>query len=137
MAMIENDPTNNLFATAEEIKSFFVRLDRPSQVKLIFDVQNLWSMGVFPTMEVYRSPLKMFIGYLHVKGGIKHARSSELQWKSSLGRCPWPVAEMVKRAVADGISPVICLDLPRCAKPGYEYENIVERDLHYLRTVLS
>ncbi|TDF95945.1 sugar phosphate isomerase/epimerase family protein [Paenibacillus piri] len=137
MVTIENDPQSNILGSVDEITGFFERLDRPDHTHFTFDVQNLWQMGVFPTMDVY-AQLRPLIGYLHVKGGLKHPVTGELQWKSSLEDASWPVAAMCKQAAADGVSPVICLNPPHgAARPGCDYNGMEQRDLAYLKSLFA
>jgi hypothetical protein len=57
-----------------------------------------------------------------------------LKWRSSLADASWPVAEITRRVAEDGVSPVICLNPSHGAsKPGYDYADIVARDIAYLR----
>jgi hypothetical protein len=135
--MIENDPTNNLFGAPKEILSFFEKINCFGKSKFTYDAQNLWCMGIFPSMKVYEQ-LKPIMGYLHVKGGIKDSESNELKWQSSLEDASWPVQEMSSQAVADGVTPVICLNPSHGeVKPGYNYENIVKRDLDFMKLILD
>lgn len=137
-ATIENECSACIFAGPEEIISFFELLDRQDKVYFTYDVQNLWQMGTFPSMGVYRQ-LKPLIGFYHLKGG-QHGEdgTTTLQWKSALEDASWPVAEMTRRVIQDGVSPVICLN-PSHGKPkeGYDYDNIVQRDLDYMKTLIG
>jgi hypothetical protein len=134
--MIENDPTNNIFGNPEEILRFFEKINRYDNSFFTFDVQNLWAMGIFPTIEIYKQ-LKPIIGYLHVKGGIKDTESHKLRWQSSLEDASWPVLEMSTQAVEDDVSSVFCLNPSHGEiKPGYDYSNIVKRDLDFLKSFL-
>ena len=51
-------------------------------------------------MAIYEE-LRDLIGYLHFKGGQAGA-DGKLAWASSLAEASWPVADIVRRAVADG-----------------------------------
>lgn len=134
---IENDPQNNVFGSPSEILRFFEILNRPGKTHFTFDVQNLWQMGVFPTMDVYRQ-LKPLIGYLHVKGGIMDPVTTMLKWKSSLEDASWPVAEITMQAAANGISPVICLNPSHGAvQSGYDYDHMEKRDIDFLRSLFG
>ena len=73
---------------------FFKLLDRPESVALTWDVQNLWQMGTFPTIDVYYQ-LKDLIHYYHLKGGQFRGDSPSLYWKSNLTRGPSGKEEMV------------------------------------------
>ncbi|MCC2686582.1 MAG: xylose isomerase-like barrel [Paenibacillaceae bacterium] len=133
---IENECERNIFSTPQEIIDFFTVLDRPSSVYFTYDVQNLWQMGTFPSVEAYRS-LKPLIGYFHLKGGVA-GEDGRLLWKSTLEHATWPVAEMTREVVRDGISPVICLNPSHGRKrEGYDYDRMVKRDLDYIQSVIQ
>lgn len=132
-ATIENEIDGSLFAHPVEIIDFFEELDCDGRVTFTWDVQNLWEQGTFPSVEVYEE-LKPLIGYYHLKGGQRESASSELHWRTGLEDASWPVAEITRRVVADGVSPVICLNPSHGKpKPGYDYANMVERDLAFIR----
>jgi sugar phosphate isomerase/epimerase len=132
---IENECERNIFSSPQEIIDFFTVLDRQKVVYFTYDAQNLWQMGTFPSLEVYRS-LKPLIGYFHLKGGVA-GEDGRLLWKSTLEQATWPVAEMTREVVRDGISTVICLNPSHGRKrEGYEYDRIVKRDLDYIRTIV-
>jgi sugar phosphate isomerase/epimerase len=133
---IENEHSDCLFSEPAEIVSFFQELDCAGKVSFTYDVQNLWQMGTFPTMDTYRE-LAPWIGYFHVKGGRTEGGGTGLAWKSSLEDASWPVAEMTQQVVNDGVSPVICLNPCHGAlKNDYNYEDLAWRDLQYLRRVV-
>ena len=130
---IENEARGSLLANAEEVLDFFDALGFSGEVCFTWDVQNMWQMGTYPTVEVYEQ-LKAVIGYVHLKGGQSEPNSTALKWKSSLEDASWPLVEIASRAVADGVSPVICLNPSHGEeKPGYDYRNIVQRDIEFIR----
>jgi hypothetical protein len=136
-ATIENECSESIFANPDEITVFFRLLDRPNKVHFTYDVQNLWQMGTYPSVEVYHQ-LKPLIGFLHLKGGQYGDEGTSLQWKSALEDASWPVAEMTKLAVLDGVSPVICLNPSHGKlKEGYSYEHIVQRDLDFVKSLIA
>lgn len=133
---IENECNSNLFAKPKEIINFFHVIDREDRVYFTYDVQNLWQMGTYPTLSVYRE-LAPLIGFYHVKGGQKDEGSDKLLWKSSLADASWPVADMTLQVIADGRSPVICINPSHgTAKPGYDYDNVYQRDLAYMTNII-
>ena len=133
---IENEVNNCILSGPKEVRGFFAALDRAGKACFTWDAQNLWQMGTFPTTGVYEE-LKDLIGYLHVKGGRKGESGDGLRWKSSLEDASWPVAEITGRAVADAVSPVICLNPSHGeTKDGYNYDDIVKRDIDFLRREL-
>ena len=129
--VIENEVRDCLFSSAQEILSFFNILDRSSAVSLIWDAQNLWQMGTFPTLEVYRV-LKPLIGMIHVKGGRAEVPGGPLVWKAGLGDASWPVVPILKAAIADGVSLVICLNSSH-GQRSEDYVEDVAENLAFLR----
>jgi hypothetical protein len=136
LVTIENECERNVFSTPQEVIDFFTVLDRPESVYFTYDVQNLWQMGTFPSMEAYRG-LKPLIGYFHLKGGVA-GDDGRLLWKSTLEHASWPVVEMTREVIRDGVSPVICLNPSHGRKrDGYDYDRMVKRDLDYIRHVIQ
>jgi len=134
---VENEVGGCILSRPAEVAGFFDALGRPHPACFTYDVQNLWQMGTVPTMEVYEE-LRPLIGYLHLKGGIAESGGTALKWRSTLEDASWPVADIVRAVVRDGVSPVICLNWPHGApKPDYDYEGLVERDLCYLRRIIE
>lgn len=133
---IENEPGGCIFARPREIVDFFAALGRRDRVCFTWDAQNLWQLGAFPTLEVYRQ-LQPLIGYFHVKGGQHDGTSLALRWSTVLEDASWPVLEITRQLIADGVSPVICLNPPHGAeKAGYDYTEITNRDLAFLRHMI-
>jgi hypothetical protein len=133
--VIENEVSNSICSTPREILEFFDALGLREKVSFTWDVANLWQMGTFPTLEVY-TQIKHLIGYVHVKGGM--LEDGSFIWASALEDASWPVAEILNVLVADGVSPVICLNPPHGrAKPGYDISHITSRDLQLLRQICS
>ncbi|MFC1717027.1 sugar phosphate isomerase/epimerase family protein [Candidatus Poribacteria bacterium] len=133
---IENESGNCIFKNPEEIVDFFGKLGRREKIYLIWDVGNLWQMGIYPTMDVYNK-LKGLIGYYHLKGGRPSEPEGELGWKTSLEDATWPLVEITKQVVADGVSPVICLN--GCSGKrieGYDYSNMTKRNVDYVRRAI-
>lgn len=131
---IENEAFKCMMSGPGEIVAFFDRLDRKDSVDFTWDVQNQWATGVFPTLEVYEQ-LKPLIRYYHVKGGQMEGGDQKLRWNVALEDADWPVVEITSKVVADGVSPVICINPAQHGenKPGYDYSNIVKRDIDFLR----
>ncbi|MFT5365693.1 MAG: sugar phosphate isomerase/epimerase [Candidatus Latescibacterota bacterium] len=129
--VIENEVKECLFSRPPEIISFFDVLDRRDAVSLIWDVQNLWQMGTFPSVAVY-DMLKPVIGMIHVKGGRAELPGGALVWKAGLKDASWPVVPILKAAIAGGVSPVICLNGSHGEKPdGYVEDTVM--NLKFLR----
>ena len=78
------------------------------------------------------------IGYVHLKGGMAEEEGGRLKWKSSLEDATWPVKEVMEQVVADGTSPVVCLNPSHGEiKPDYDMDDIVKRDIDYLRRAVA
>ena len=132
---IENECHANILATPDEVTGFFAELDCGDAVNLTWDVQNMWQMGTVPTLEVY-GELRPLLAYYHLKGGQAAPGSGALHWKSSLEDASWPVREITQQVVADGVSPVICLNGSHGKrKPGYAYAGVLDRDLAFAREI--
>ncbi|WNR46048.1 sugar phosphate isomerase/epimerase family protein [Paenibacillus roseipurpureus] len=130
---IENECNQCIFSNPEEMISFFDELNRKDSVYLTYDVQNLWEMGTYPSLQVYEA-LAPYIGFYHVKGGQQGENDNSLAWSSSLEDATWPVIPMTQQAVTDGVSPIICINPSHgVRKPGYNYDEVAKRDLDYLR----
>ena len=107
-ATIENEP-NTILSTPEETVSFFRLLDRP-HATFTWDVQNMWQSGTFPSLDAYRT-LRPVTDYVHLKGGrASHDAPRKLVFRCPLEQASWPVREIVADVLADGASPVICLN---------------------------
>jgi sugar phosphate isomerase/epimerase len=132
LPVIENEVNGCLWSRPEEIVEFFASLDRP-RARLVWDIQNLWQMGTFPSLAVYRD-LRPLIGMVHVKGGMADRPGGPLKWSAVLADASWPVVEILRAVVADGVSPVICLNPSHGEKrPGYDCADAVDRDIVFLR----
>lgn len=129
---IENEKGGCILGRPGEISDFYAMLDLPGRIGLTWDTGNMWQAGAIPTIAVYEA-LKPLIRYVHLKGGMAGAPGGGL-WKSALSDATWPVLEVTRRVVADGVSPVICLNPPHGKrKEGYDYTGLVERDIRFLR----
>ena len=116
--------------------SFFAALNRPA-ARLIWDVQNLWQMGTYPSLDVYNA-LRPLIGMVHLKGGQSEYANGPLKWRTALADASWPVAGIVREVIRDGASPVICLNPSHGGtKPGYDYHDVTGRDVTFLRATFS
>ena len=129
---IENEAHACIFSNPEEILEFFKELNCEDKVSFTYDIQNLWQMGTFPTVESYKK-LAPITGYFHLKGGQSHG-GNELEWRSSLEDATWPVKEIVELAINENISKYFCLN-PSHGKirEGYNNHNITKRDIDFLR----
>ncbi len=135
--LIENETGNIIFNRPEAILRFFERLDRPDRARYTWDVQNLWQTGVFPALDVYHR-LKSVIGCLHLKGGRTGGHGEKLVYASSLEDASWPVVDIVRAAVTDGVAPFFCLNPSHGQKPpGFEVWATAQGDVAFLRKNVS
>ncbi len=133
---IENEIRNDIFGAPEEILSFFEELGRNDRVCFTWDAANLWEMGVRPTVEVYRT-LRPLIGYYHVKGGSFRQEDGGEFLATSLEHCGWPVREVTREIVRDGLSPVICLNPPHGLRLApLDLVRSAKEDLDFLRETI-
>ena len=133
---IENECHDCILSTPDEILDLFAAIDCGEAVNLTWDVQNLWQMGTIPSLDVY-ARLKPLLAYFHVKGGVMGEGTSDLKWRSSLEDASWPVEEITGQVIADGVSPVICLNGSHGERrEGYEYEGVTERDLEFVQRII-
>jgi hypothetical protein len=135
--LIENETGNVIFNRPEAIRRFFERLERPGKAYYTWDVQNLWQTGVFPSLTVYHQ-LKPIIGCIHLKGGRSEGDGRTLVHASSLEEASWPVVDIMRVALADGVAPFICLN-PSHGKqpPGFNVWEVAQRDVAFLRKNVS
>ena len=132
---IENEVHECILGTPGEVVGLFERLRKATRADVSFtwDVQNFWQMGTFPSLEVYHT-LRPLMRFYHVKGGICTEPRGKLVYRSTLEDASWPVVEITREVIADGISPVMCLNPPHgAAKEGYDYTDVTGRDLAFLR----
>lgn len=133
---IESELGGCIFSRPEEVRDFFSILDT-QKVSFTWDVQNLWQMGTYPSKDVYEI-LKTLIGYVHLKGGKSEVEGGKTVWASSLEDASWPVEEIVRLVVGDGVSPVLCLNGSHGRKPeGYDYRLVAQRDLEFARRIIA
>ncbi len=131
--VIENEVDGCIFSTPGEIVDFFTALGRRDKVGFTWDVQNLWQMGTFPTMEVYQQ-LRPYVDYLHLKGGIAGDDGRTLQWRSGLEAASWPVLAITRAALTNGVRYGLCLNPSHGARhPDSSGEGTYDRDLAFLR----
>ena len=132
-ASIENEVERSLFTRPAEVLNFFEALGPLSGVSYTWDVQNMWQNGAYPSLEAYEM-LRPLIGYFHLKGGQEDPATQRLKWSTGLAEATWPVVEITRQVMSDGVSPVICLNPSHGArKEGYDYAKVVERDVDFLR----
>jgi sugar phosphate isomerase/epimerase len=130
--VLENEAHGCLFATPADIAAFFKALDHPA-ARYIWDVQNLWQMGVFPSLDAHLL-LKPFIASLHLKGGRADTLGGPLVTAAALEDASWPVLDVVRTVLADGVVSVICLNPSHGTKPaGWDIWETGVRDLAFLR----
>ncbi len=138
-ATVENEVGRCILRTPADVKAFFDALGPDAGADFTWDVQNLWQMGTFPSMEVYRAFADR-VGYLHLKGGQCEPGDPDrrLRWRSSLAEADWPVAEITRAVLADGRVDAVCLN-PSHGQSRVEgrWEDFTELDLHYIRSAVE
>jgi hypothetical protein len=135
-ATIENEAHACILSKPDEVLSFFEILDHGDDVCLTWDVQNLWQMGTYPSVQVYEQ-LRDLIGYYHLKGGIACEGNEDLCWRSALEDASWPVVEITRQVVEDGVSPIICLNPSHGqSRPGVDDADVTQRDLSFVRDLI-
>jgi len=134
---IENEIGPCIFSTPDEVIDFFQKIGRSDKACFTWDVQNLWQLGTFPTLEIYQK-IKPLIGYYHVKGGQAEDDNTSLAWASPLENASWPVLDITRKVIHDGLSPVICLNGSHGRRPdGYDQALEYKRDIHFLKSSIG
>jgi len=133
---IENETADCIVRSPEDALELLARIGRPDTLSFTWDVQNMWECGVFPSVDVYEK-LRPVIGYYHVKGGRSEAVGGPLVWRSSLADASWPVASITRKVIADGVSPVICINPPHGRSLDSANESYAESDISFLRTTFG
>jgi sugar phosphate isomerase/epimerase len=129
---IENEVDRCVLRAPDDVAAFLEWVGPREGLFFTWDVQNLWQMGTFPTLETYRA-LKPHIGGLHVKGGRADGGRS-LAVASALEDASWPVVDIVREVVRDGAVRVICLNPSHGVRPeGYDGWEVARRDAAFLR----
>jgi hypothetical protein len=123
-----------MLGSPRDVRAFFAELGPEAGVSYTWDVQNMWQAGTFPSLAVYAA-VRPYLNYLHLKGGLAEGPERRLAFSAPLEEASWPVLEIVRQAIADRASPVICLNpshgerRPRAAAGPSD----VERDIAFLR----
>jgi hypothetical protein len=133
---IENENDGCLLADSDDMLAFFGELADLPSVRLIWDIQNMWEAGEFPSVRAYER-LRGIVGYVHVKGGIAGA-DGKLKYRSSLREAAWPVTDIVSAVVADDVSPVICVN--PChgePPPGYDARATAVDDIRLVQSLIQ
>lgn len=134
--VIENETGSCIIASPEDALAFFAEIDWLEAAAFTWDIQNMWQLGVFPTVETYERLIPI-IGYVHVKGGLAESPGGPLVWRSSLAGASWPVREIVTQVVRDRVSPVICINPSHGESPGGVYEDYTRADIDFLRQIIE
>ena len=84
-----------------------------------------------------RRAFRHLVRYYHLKGGQHNETCRDLVWRSSLEDASWPVVEITREVIADGATPVICMNGSHGEKKeGYDYTDIVQRDMDFIRNAI-
>lgn len=137
-ACIENESRHCALARPEDVVAFFTAL-RPlvkdGVCDYIWDVQNMWQMGTFPTLAGLQV-LRPYLRLLHLKGGRADAHGV-LTEASALRTASWPVLQILEEVRRAGAVGVICLN-PSHGKrqPDYDIWRVAQDDIAFLRESL-
>ena len=137
-ACMENEAKHCALATAEDVIAFFAALRplvRGGVCDYIWDVQNMWQMGTFPSVGGYQA-LRPYLRLLHLKGGRADARGV-LTEASGLRTASWPVLPILEEVRRAGAVSVICLNPSHGRRPpDYDIWRVVQDDIAFLRESL-
>ena len=137
-ACIENECRHCALATPEEVVAFFAALQplvKDGVCDYIWDVQNMWQMGTFPTLAGFQT-LRPSLRLLHLKGGRADAHGV-LTEASALRAASWPVLQILEEVRQAGAVSVICFN-PSHGKrqPDYDIWRVAQDDIAFLRESL-
>ena len=134
-ACIENEARHCALATSEDVAAFFgmlLPLVGGGSCDYVWDVQNMWQMGTFPTLPMLEK-LQPYLRLLHLKGGRADALGN-LSEASSLRAASWPVSRIIAEVHRAGNVDVICLNPSHGKRPAdYGIWNVVQDDIAFLR----
>ncbi len=137
-ACIENECKHCALARPEDVVAFFTAL-RPllegGVCDYIWDVQNMWQMGTFPTPAGFQI-LRPHLRLLHLKGGRADAQGN-LAEASALRTASWPVLPILEEVRRAGAVSVICLNPSHGRRqPDYDIWRVAQDDVAFLRASL-
>lgn len=135
VACIENEARNCALAAPEDVVDFFGFL-RPligsTPCDYIWDVQNMWQMGTFPSLAGYEK-MRPFVRSIHLKGG-RAGTHQVLAEACGLRDASWPVLEIVREVRRVDRVEVICLNPSHGFRPpSYDVWGMVQDDIAFLR----
>lgn len=130
--VLENEAHDCIITSPEDVRDLFAALKPGHRVRYTWDVQNMWQMGTPPSREVLDKLLPL-LGMLHVKGG-RASSDGTLKDASSLADASWPVADIVRAAIASGRIEVICINPSHGARAaGFDRWAVARDDLRFIR----
>jgi sugar phosphate isomerase/epimerase len=134
-ACLENEARHCALATPDDVVKFFAALrillaDVPCSY--VWDVQNMWQMGSFPSLAGYAA-VRPFTEILHLKGGRADA-SGRLHEACGLREASWPVVPLLTEICGDGKVEMICLNPSHGRRPAsFDIWQVVQDDIEFLR----
>lgn len=130
--VMENEIGGSIGRDPHLVASFFNQLQHASY---IWDIANQWQEGLFPSLTHYQL-LKKHIAVLHVKGGRWDDEENKCYaWKSHLEESDWPVAEICRAALSDGVEN-FCINPPHGVTPdAWSYD--LEKDIQFMKNILE
>ncbi|HEY8591165.1 MAG TPA: TIM barrel protein [Naasia sp.] len=133
--LIENGPEASIVSSPADAVSLFSGLAaREPRVHAIWDVQNMWQCGWFPTAADLPA-MAPFTRYVHVKGGRTDdgAAPGPLMWASALEDASWPVDDLLNAVTATATVEAVALNPSHGRMPeGVTAAALRDRDIAYL-----
>lgn len=138
-ACLENEAKHCALATPDDVVAFFSTLQPllgGVSCDYIWDVQNMWQMGCFPSLEGY-AKLRPFLRLLHLKGGRADAEG-KLAEACGLREASWPVLPILAEVYWDRRVEMICLNPSHGKRPeSYDIWRVAQDDIAFLREHLA
>ncbi|UYO00218.1 MAG: TIM barrel protein [Devosia sp.] len=131
--LAENEAHHCVVATPRDAVDFIAACDADADLGFIWDVQNMWQVGTFPTVADVGLLMPVLAG-LHLKGGVadEHGR---LARASNLQSATWPVREIVRAVIDTGLVDVVCLNPSHGAKEAdFDVFAVAVQDATFLRS---
>ena len=130
--VMENEIGGSIGRDPHLIDDFFNQLQH---AQYIWDIANQWQEGLFPSLADYEL-LKKHIAVLHVKGGRwDNPEQKTYAWKSQLANSDWPVQDICRAALQDGIEN-ICINPPHGVTPdGWAYD--LSNDINFMKNIME
>jgi hypothetical protein len=134
--MVENEAHHCVVTSPEDAVAFVAATRGDTELGFIWDVQNMWQMGTFPSLAGLDT-LRPILTGIHLKGGIAGS-DGDLETASGLAEASWPVRDIVGAVIESGLVDVVCLNPSHGARrPGYSMAETAAADIRFLRAEFS